>query len=210
MSLEFFGRLQRELSLTGSAVYESVVAIAERVNRKVHVLRLHNQAANLLTQIETVQGHLGRHIAAALPNRSSTGREPVLLPTELERSLYHAADRVHHLKQTLVQLDAQIRELKLEAIHEDLLKLQRDLSLRAAAIERIPVAQGSQVDGKPVSELSWPSTVRLITIFRGPFLIPPTDAFVFRPDDIVIVIGLRADLDHIAPWFTVTRTAKSA
>ena len=48
MSLEFLGRLQRELSLTGSAVYESVVAIAERVNRKVHVLRLHGQAASLL------------------------------------------------------------------------------------------------------------------------------------------------------------------
>lgn len=210
MSLEFFGRLQKELSLTGSAVYESVVAIAERVNRKVHVLRLHGQAASLLTQIETVQGDLGRHIAAAFPNRSSATREPVLPSTELERSLNHARDRVHHLKQTLVQIDAQIRELKLEAIHEDLLTLQRDLSLRAAAIERIPVSQGSQVVGKPVSDLSWPSTVRLVTIFRGPFLIPPTDAFVFRPDDIVIVIGLRADLDYVTTWFTPTRTAKSA
>ena len=114
------------------------------------------------------------------------------------------------MKQTLVQLDAQIRDLKLEAIHEDLLKLQRELSLRAAAIERIPVTQGSQADGKQVSDLSWPSTVRLVTIFRGPILIPPTDAFVFRADDIVIVIGLRADLDCIAPWFTLTRTAKPA
>jgi hypothetical protein len=47
MSLEFFGRLQKELSLTGSAIYESVVAVAERVNRKVQVLRLHGQAAGL-------------------------------------------------------------------------------------------------------------------------------------------------------------------
>jgi hypothetical protein len=33
MSFEFFGRLKHELSLTGNAVYESVVAVAERVNR---------------------------------------------------------------------------------------------------------------------------------------------------------------------------------
>lgn len=205
MSLEFFGRLQRELSLTGSAVYESVVAIAERVNRKVHVLRLHGQAASLLTQIETVQAELGQHLAAALSKRSSSGPPPA----DLEHTVTRATDRVHLLKQTLIQVDAQIRALKLEAIQGDLLTLQRDLSLRAAAIERLPVSIGSQAVGKRVSDLAWPPTVRLVTVFRGPFLIPPTDDFVFRADDIVIAIGLRADLDHIAARFAASRTGRS-
>src|SRR4029078_10303798 len=100
MSLEFFGRLQKELSLTGSAVYESVVAVAERVNRKVHVLRLHGQASSLLTQIETVQGELGQQLGAAL-SRNALGR-PGLLPSELERTLTQATNRVHLLKQTLI------------------------------------------------------------------------------------------------------------
>ena len=206
MSFEFFGRLQKELSLTGSAVYESVVAVAERVNRKVHVLRLHGQAASLLTQIETVQGELGQQLAAAL-SRNAFGR-PVLPPADFERTLNHATDRVHLLKQTLLQVDAQIRALKLEAIQGDLLTLQRDLSLRAAAIERLSVSHGSKAVGKQASELEWPSTVRLVTVFRGPFLIPPTDGFVFRADDIVIAIGLRADLDQIATWFSAARTGK--
>lgn len=206
MSLEFLGRLQRELSLTGSAVYESVVAVAERVNRKVHVLRLHGQAASLLTQIETAQGELGQQLAAALSRRAS-GR-PAPSPSDIERPLNQATDRVHQLKQTLVQVDAQIRALKLEAIQGDLLTLQRDLSLRAAAIERLSVAHGSHAAGKQVSELTWPATVRLVTVFRGPFLIPPTDGFAFRADDIVIAIGLRADLDHIAGWFTAARKGK--
>lgn len=206
MSLEFLGRLQRELSLTGSAIYESVVAVAERVNRKVHVLRLHGQAASLLTQIETVQGELGRQLALTLAGRP--GR-PGASPVDVERIVSQATDRVHRLKQTLVQMDAQIRALKLEAIQGDLLTLQRDLSLRAAALERLPVAQGSKVVGKQVSDLAWPSTVRLVTVFRGPFLIPPTDGFMFRADDIVIAIGLRADLDQITSWFTVVRTGKS-
>ena len=99
--------------------------------------------------------------------------------------------------------------MKLEAIQGDLLTLQRDLSLRAAAIERFAVFHGSKAVGKLVSDLTWPSTVRLVTVFRGPFLIPPTDGFVFRADDIVIAIGLRADLDHVAGWFTAARTGKA-
>jgi len=207
MSFEFFGRLQKELSLTGNAVYESVVAVAERVNRKVHVLRLHGQAASLLTQIETVQGELGQQLAGALARHSPP--RPSASPSDVERTVNHATDRVHLLKQTLLQVDAQIRALKLEAIQGDLLTLQRDLSLRAAAIERLPVSHGSKAVGKQVSDLAWPATARLVTVFRGPFLIPPTEDFVFRADDIVIAIGLRADLDQIASWFAAARTGKS-
>ena len=207
MSLEFFGRLQRELTLTGSAVYESVVAVAERVNRKVHVLRLHGQAASLLTQIETVQGDLGRQLAAAL-SRNAFGR-PGLSPSEFERMLTQATDRVHLLKQTLLQVDTQIRALKLEAIQGDLLTLQRDLSLRAAALERLPVSHASKAVGKQVSDLAWPPSVRLVTVFRGPFLIPPVDGFVFRPEDIVIAVGHRADLDQIAGWFMAATPGKA-
>jgi Trk K+ transport system NAD-binding subunit len=87
--------------------------------------------------------------------------------------------------------------------------LQRDLSLRSAAIERLTVSHSCPVIGKEVCDLTWPSTVRLVTVFRGPFLIPPTDRFVFRADDIVIAIGSRADLDHIAPWFSAGRTGKA-
>lgn len=210
MSLEFIGRLQKELSLTGSAIYESVMAIAERVNRKVHILRLHGQASSLLSQIETTQGDLGRRIAGATSSKGLSTHEPILPLHDLERSLNHATERIHQLKQNLVQVDGQIRELKMETIHEDLLTLQRDLNLRSAALERFYVVQGSPAVGKNLSELSLPLSVRVVTIFRGPFLVPPSDAFLFRPDDIVIAIGLRADLDQIVSWFAPARKTKSA
>jgi K+/H+ antiporter YhaU regulatory subunit KhtT len=208
--LEFLGRLQQELSLTGQAVYESVVAIAERVNRKVHILRLHGQAANLLTQMETLHGDLGCRVAGAVPQRLLTAREPLVSPSELDRSLTLAMKRIQQLKHTLVQVDGQIRELKMETIHEDLLTLQRDLSLRAAAIERFCVMQGSSAIDKRCSELTLPTSVRLVTIFRGPFLIPPSDAVALRSDDIVIAIGLQAELDQIATWFAPARKTQSA
>ncbi len=204
MSLEFIGRLQKELSLTGSAVYESVIAIAERVNRKVQILRLHAQASSLLSQIETAHGDLGRSLAAALPLKVSGASQ------DLDRSLGHATELVHRLKQHLVKVDGQIRELKMEAVHEDLLSLQRDLSLRAAALERFCVVHGSPVTGKKLSELALPSSVRIVTIFRGPFLLPPSDEISLRPDDIVIMIGLRTDLDGLMAWFAPVRGKKSA
>ncbi|HJT22560.1 MAG TPA: TrkA C-terminal domain-containing protein [Nitrospira sp.] len=206
MSLEFVGRLQKELSLTGSAVYESVLAISERVNRKVLILRLHGQASGLLSEIETVHQKLGERLALAIRAKSGSVQET---SSDLGRVVGQARDRVHELKQTLVQVDGQIRELKMETIHEDLLKLQRDLSLRAAALERFTVMHHSPASGKSVADLAVPSSIRLVTVLRGPFLIPPSEGFHFRPDDLVIAIGLRTDLDDLAPWFAATQKIRS-
>ena len=62
MSLELLGRIQQELSITGSAIYETILALAERANRKVQVLRLHSHASNLLRQIEQGHGDLTRRL----------------------------------------------------------------------------------------------------------------------------------------------------
>ena len=210
MSLELLGRIQQELSITGSAVYETVLAFAERVNRKVQVLRLHSQASSLLSQIEQVHGELGRQIAALCAKRPPFSHESTLPSDQLERLLGQAGDRVQQLKRTLLSVDSHIRELKLETIHHELLTLQRDLSLRAAAFERLPVVQGSPVIGKTLAEVALPASVRLVTVLRGPFLVPPDDALVLRLDDVVVMIGLQEDLAQVALEFTRTRNAKPA
>jgi len=210
MSLELLGRIQQELSITGSAVYETVLAFAERVNRKVQVLRLHSQAASLLGQIEQVHGELGRQITALCTKRPPFGHESTLPSDQLHRLLGQAGDRILLLKRTLLSVDSHIRELKLETIHQDLLTLQQDLSLRAAAIERLPVTQASPVIGKTLAELALPASVRLVTVLRGPFLVPPDAALVLRVDDVLVIIGLQADLAQVTPGFTQSRHAKPA
>ena len=208
MSLELLGRIQQELSITGSAMYETVLALAERANRKVQVLRLHSQASNLLSQIEQDHGELGRQIAALCAKRPPFSHEPTLPSDQLERVLGQAGDRVQQLKRTLLSVDSQIRELKLETIHHELLTLQQDLSLRAAAIERFPVVQGSPVIGRTLAEVALPASVRLVTVLRGPFLVPPDNALVLRVDDVLVMIGLQADLAQIASEFTQARNAR--
>ena len=210
MSLELLGRIQQELSITGSAIYETILALAERANRKVQVLRLHNQASSLLSQIEQAHGELGRQIASLCAKRPPFSHESTLPSDQLERFLGQAGDRVQQLKRTLLSVDSNIRELKLETIHHDLLTLQQDLSLRAAAIERFPVVQGSQVIGRTLAEVALPASVRLVTVLRGPFLVPPDDALVLRVGDTLVMIGLQADLAQVASEFTQARNAKPA
>ncbi len=210
MSLELLGRIQQELSITGSAIYETVLALAERANRKVQVLRLHSHASNLLSQIEQGHGDLGRQIAALCAKRPPFSHESTPQSNQLEGVLGQAGDRIQHLKQTLLSVDSQIRELKLETIHHDLLTLQQDLSLRAAAIERFPVVKGSPVTGRTLA--SWRSLRRFVSSrsLRGPFLVPPDDALVLRVDDVLVMIGLQADLAQVAFEITQPRNAKSA
>jgi K+/H+ antiporter YhaU regulatory subunit KhtT len=210
MSLELLGRIQQELSITGSAIYETILALAERANRKVQVLRLHNQASSLLSQIEQAHGELGRQIASLCAKRPPFSHESTLPSDQLERFLSQAGDRIQQLKRTLLSVDSNIRELKLETIHHDLLTLQQDLSLRAAAIERFPVVQGSQVIGRTLAEVALPASVRLVTVLRGPFLVPPDDALVLRAGDTLVMIGLQADLAQVASEFTQAWDAKPA
>jgi K+/H+ antiporter YhaU regulatory subunit KhtT len=210
MSLELLGRIQQELSITGSAIYETVLALAERANRKIQVLRLHSQASNLLSQIEQGHGELGRQIAALCANRPPFSHESPLSPDQLERFLGQAGDRIQQLKRTLLSVDSHIHELKLETIHHELLTLQQDLSLRWAAIERFPVVQGSPVTGRTLAEVALPASVRLVTVLRGPFLVPPDDALMLRVDDVLVMVGLQADLAQVAAEFTQARSAKPA
>jgi len=210
MSLELLGRVQRELSITGSAIYETILALAERANRKVQVLRLHSQASSLLSQIEQAHGELGRQIAALCAKRPPFSHESTLPADQLERVLGQAVDRIQLLKRTLLTVDSTIRELKLETIHDELLTLQQDLSFRAAAIERFPVGRGSPVIGRRLAEVALPASVRLITVLRGPFLVPPDDALVLRVDDVLVMIGLQEDLAQVVSEFTQARSATPA
>jgi len=210
MSLELLGRIQQELSITGSAIYETVLALAERANRKIQVLRLHSQASNLLSQIEQGHGELGRQIAALCAKRPPFSHESPLSPDQLERFLGQAGDCIQQLKRTLLSFDSYIHELKLETIHHELLTLQQDLSLRWAAIERFPVVQGSPVTGRTLAEVALPASVRLVTVLRGPFLVPPDDALMLRVDDVLVMVGLQADLAQVAAEFTQARSAKPA
>jgi hypothetical protein len=216
MSLELLGRVHKELAITGSALYEAILAVAERVNRKVQIIRLHWHASTLLQRLEHLTGDVGQQIVDQVSRRFLARNQPDSALSTLDTTLTRAAVRVQELKQSLLLIDGQIRDLKLEAIHDDLLRLQRDLSLRSAGIERLTIIRGAAAAGQPISAMPRSSSIHIATVLRGPFLLAPAEDLVFRPDDIVVLIGNQSELDQLATWFsgqrahTPTATMKSA
>src|SRR4030095_114502 len=102
-SFELLARFRKELSFTGGALYETIVAIAERVNRKVQALRLHSQAAMILNQIHALHRDIGRR-PADLSSKSlviSPELRSRILP--LEDVLHATADRIKGQRAALQQ-----------------------------------------------------------------------------------------------------------
>ena len=181
MTFELLGRVHKELSITGHAFYETVLSISELVNRKVQIIRLHWQASTLLQQIDDVTARLGQHIVVQVSDRMLYQNQPDSVVGVIDQMLADAVSRVQELKQSLIGVDAQIRELKVETVHQDLLSLQRDLALRAGGMERLTVVRGAAAAGQPLSALPRYSSAYVATVLRGAFLLAPTDDLLFRP-----------------------------
>ena len=201
MNFELLGRVHKELSITSSAFYEAILALSERVNRKVQIIRLHWHASTLLQRMDQVTGEVGQQIVDQVSRRFLVKDQPASALSALDAILNRATVRVQELKQSLVQIDTQIRELKLEAIHHELLRLQRDLGLRSAGIARLTISRGAAAAGQPVSALPQFHSVHIAIILRGPFLLAPAQDLIFRTDDIVVLIGLQSELDQVTEWF---------
>lgn len=205
MTFELLGRVHKELSITGHAFYETVLSISELVNRKVQIIRLHWQASTLLQQIDDVTARLGQHIVVQVSDRMLYQNQPDSVVGVIDQMLADAVSRVQELKQSLIGVDVQIRELKVETVHQDLLSLQRDLALRAGGMERLTVVRGAAAAGQPLSALPRYSSAYVATVLRGSFLLAPTDDLLFRPGDIVVLIGSQAELNQLVSWFTGQR-----
>ncbi len=205
MTFELLGRVHKELSITGHAFYETILSISELVNRRVQIIRLHWQASTLLQQIDDVTAKVGQQIASQVSDRLLYQARPESVVGVIDQMLADAMSRVQELKQSLIGVDAQIRELKIEMVHQDLLSLQHDLALRSGGMERLTVVRGAAATGQTLSALPQYSSAYVAAVLRGPFLLAPTNDLLFRPGDIVVLIGVQTELDQLASWFTGQR-----
>ncbi len=210
MNFELLSRIHKELAITGHTFYETILAISEQVNRKVHIIRLHWQASLLLQRVDDVTSTVGRHLAQQISAMQRDQQQPESAMRILHDTLAESLTRVQDLKRSLNRVDTHIREIKLETIREDLVSLQRDLTLRAAGIERLLIRRNAAAAGQPFRALPSLPSSRVVTVLRGPFLLPPSDELIFRAGDIVVVIGAQTELDQLIPWFTGQRPLTAA
>lgn len=206
MTVEFLRRIRKEFTFTARGVHETVLAIAERVNRKVQILRLHWQAASLSGQMQRLHQQLGASLCTVLAPQD--GRQAHDIPRgTTERHLADISSRVGALKKELLLVDPLVRQIESEALREDLLSLERDLFYRSATIERIRVVPGAPASGCSVAQLGLPASVRVVAVLRGPSLLLSFDTVFFRPGDMVVLLGLRDELQTVLPLFTERKRA---
>jgi len=206
MTTEFLRRIRKEFTLTSRGIHETVLAIAERVNRKVQILKLHWQAASLAGQIEHLHQQLGAALCTVLAPHDGRSTHEISHGTT-EPHLAEIASRVRLLKKELLQVDPRVRQIESEALREDLLNLERDLFLRSATLERLRVVQGAPASGSTAGQLGLPASVRVVAVLRGPSLLLSFDTVVFRPGDMVILLGLRDELKAVLPIFLERKRA---
>lgn len=203
---QFLQRIRKEIAIDSEALREIVIAIAGHVNQKVQILKLHWQAAKVLTEVASVHRDVGESICTLLPHAGEGDALDFDRPT-IQAKLAEAASRLRQLKKELGQIDSMERELESEMVQEDLLKIQYDLAARSASIERVQVAPGAAAIGCSVGQLRLPPTTRVVAIFRGATFLTSLSTVEFRSGDIVVLLGLRADLKSVVPLFTQKQRA---
>jgi hypothetical protein len=198
--IDLWQRLIKEAKVTLSGTREAILAISERVNRKTQTLRLHWQAATLTHQMEDISRTVGHALCdLAVPSGHDTSVDRVYLAARTH--LLEGATAVRALKQELTHVEGAIRDLELEALHEGLVQIQRDLTSRSAGLSRFVVRPDSAAVGLSLFQLDLPTMTQVAALFRGPTLLSPSAEVFLRAGDIVILLGPQAELQRVALHF---------
>jgi K+/H+ antiporter YhaU regulatory subunit KhtT len=202
-------RLTKEAKVTVAGTRESVLAISERVNRKTQTLRLHWQASTLMRQMEHVSRSVGQTLCDLAAPSHSTGMMPPITPVTAHTRLLEAATTARSIKQELIRVEESIRELEVEVLHDDFIKIQRDLTSRSAALSRFVVAPDSSAVGLSLAQLNLPETTHAAAVLRGPALLSCAIQIPIRAGDIVILVGPQAELPDVGSRFISPRQSES-
>jgi K+/H+ antiporter YhaU regulatory subunit KhtT len=198
--IELWQRLVKEAKVTLSGTREAILAISERVNRKTQTLRLHWQAATLTHQMEDISRTVG-HALCDLAVPSGHDTDVVRVQLAARTHLLEGATAVRVLKQELTHVEGAIRDLELEALHEGLVQIQRDLTSRSASLSRFVVTPDSAAVGLSLLQLDLPTMTQVAALLRGPTLLSPSAEVFLRAGDIVILLGPQAELQRVASHF---------
>jgi K+/H+ antiporter YhaU regulatory subunit KhtT len=198
--IDLWQRLVKEAKVTLSGTREAILAISERVNRKTQTLRLHWQAATLTHQMEDISRTVG-HALCDLAVPSGHDTDVVRVQLAARTHLLEGATAVRVLKQELTHVEGAIRDLELEALHEGLVQIQRDLTSRSASLSRFVVTPDSAAVGLSLLQLDLPTMTQVAALLRGPTLLSPSAEVFLRAGDIVILLGPQAELQRVASHF---------
>jgi len=208
MKREILDRIRREITITVAGARETLLTIAERVNRKTQAIKLHWHAAELTRQIALAHQEIGALVTGALMGRDQNLASQDPSP-ELHGRLEELAATLRILKLELGRIDRRIEEIEADTLSDDMVRFQLDLSGRSLHVERLTVVPEATAVGVPIDKLTLSSDTRVMAVFRGPALLGERVSNGVRAGDIVILVGTRTDLMRDRLRFTQRHRASA-
>ncbi len=174
----------RALSITAEGVKEAVMAVAERVARRVQVAKLQLQAIDTEARLQQAYESLGHCLYDAHTAKSSDA-------LRIDAALPLCAN-IRAEQRTLQGIRDRLASRYDDVLIVPLLRLQEDLQDGGGTVERVTITPAAPADGKPLSDITLPESVRIVMIRRGEALLLPAGNLVLKAGDQVTIIGDRS------------------
>jgi hypothetical protein len=208
--LDLLTRLRQELRFTLATVEEGTLAVAERVNRKVQLMRLHWQASQIQAALSRVYRHLGETLSQNLTETglSFEARMSIQTTQTVDDVLHQSLPQVQSYKGQLERISTQVGVLRSEFVHDDLVRYYRDIQIHGETFAYVPVARGSSCIGLAFDALASRYGVRVLMVVRGAVLLNATDRSVVRAGDQLALAGPAEVLTPCVAQLTGSRPAE--
>lgn len=181
--------------MTLTAAEETVLAVAERVNRKVQLLRLHWKASQLQETLAGIHHGLGHELAEvvlrpiSIPDPAPTSESLVRTHPHLEPLVSRSCEQSRTIKEQLNRISSRIVSMQSEAIREDLLRFTRELEFRGTTLQYFVVSRGATMIGRPLRDLTVQAGVDIVSVLRGPLVLAPNTDERILPNDGILLLG---------------------
>lgn len=183
--MSIFQSTLRTLSISVEGAKEAVMAVAERVARRVQVTKLQLQAEDAEARLRQTYEALGQCLHAAQAAHSpETATVDDALPL---------CEDIRAEQRALQEIRDRLASRYDDVLIVPLIRLQEDLQAGGGTIERVTIAPSAQADGKPLNEVALPESVRIVLVRRNDALFFPSAQMILRAGDQVTIIGNRSE-----------------
>jgi|GEM_PF-1661381 len=187
--MNIFQSSLRTISISFDGAREAVMAIAERVTRRVQLTKLQLQAQDAEERLRQAQEALGQclYTAHAAPSLAQ-------VPVATNEGALPLCDNIRAEQHRLQAIRERLASQQDETLSLALSRLQDDLQVGGGSMERVTIPPTAQADGRPLCEVALPESVRIALIRRSEDILVPSEQVVLRAGDQVTVIGTRSAL----------------
>lgn len=182
--MSFFQSTLRTFSISFDGAKEAVMAVAERVARRVQVTKLQLQAEDAEARLRQAYESLGQRLYDAHATRS---QEPVTVEDSLP-----TCEDIRVEQRALQEIRDRLASRYDDVLIVPLIRLQEDLQAGGGTMERVTISPNAQAAGKMLGEVALPESVRIVLVRRNDSLMLPFEQMILRAGDQVTVIGNRS------------------